>query len=133
MRPIFHLSVPVRDLEGAVEFYLTQLGAQIGRHTENFADAFVFGAQVTLQRDPANVSDPMPRTRHFGVTLLWAEWEAVTSGFRGTADVVEDRTIYHAGEPIEQGKMMIKDPSGNLIEIKAYRHPEQVLGPLVDT
>jgi len=25
---------------------------------------------------------------------------------------------------------MIVDPSGNLIEIKAYRQPEHVLGPL---
>ena len=25
---------------------------------------------------------------------------------------------------------MITDPSGNLIEIKAYRHPDRVLGPV---
>jgi extradiol dioxygenase family protein len=132
MRPIFHLSVPVRDLGEAVAFYRTRLGAQIGRQTEDFADALVFGAQVTLQNDPVSVSDPMPRTRHFGVTLPWAEWEAVSSRFVGSDLVVEAQTISYAGEPIEQGKMMITDPSGNLIEIKAYRHPEKVLGPLVD-
>ncbi len=131
MRPIFHLSVPVRDLGEAVAFYRTRLGAQIGRRTEDFADALVFGAQVTLQNDPGSVSDPMPRTRHFGVTLPWAEWEAAVSRFVGGDLVVEDRTISYAGEPIEQGKMMITDPSGNLIEIKAYRHPDEVLGHLV--
>ena len=26
--------------------------------------------------------------------------------------------------------LMLKDPSGNLIEVKAYRHPEAVLGVL---
>ena len=45
MQPIFHLSFPVRDLQEAVDFYTAQLGAQIGRRTEKFADALMFGAQ----------------------------------------------------------------------------------------
>ena len=130
MRPIFHLSVPVRDLDEAVAFYGTELGARIGRQTADFADALVFGAQITLQNHPEGVSDPMPRTRHFGATLAWEEWERVTERFVGSDIIVEARTVSFAGQPIEQGKMMIKDPSGNLIEIKAYRHPEEVLGPL---
>ena len=125
--------MPVRDLDEAVSFYCVELGAQIGRRTADFADALLFGAQLTLQNDPASVSDPMPRTRHFGATLPWAEWEGVTARLEEGAMVVEARKISYAGEPIEQGKMMIKDPSGNLIEIKAYRHPEEVLGPLADT
>lgn len=128
-KPLFHLSVPVRDLPEAIAFYQSQLGAKIGRHTEHFADAFIFGAQVTLQNDPANVSNPMPRTRHFGATLPWADWERVVVGLQGMANVVEAPVISDAGEPTEQGKMMIADPSGNLIEIKAYRQPDQVLGP----
>jgi uncharacterized protein len=132
MRPIFHLSVPVRDLEEAITFYRVRLGAEIGRQTETFADALVFGAQVTLQNDPGGVSDPMPRTRHFGATLPWDEWEAMAARLEGSDIVVEERTISYAGEVSEQGKMMIKDPSGNLIEVKAYRHPEEVLGPLVN-
>lgn len=132
MRPIFHLSVPVHDLQESVAFYRTQLGAQIGRQTETFADALVFGAQVTLQNDPRNVSAPMPRTRHFGATLPWDEWETVVSRFEGSARIVEMPTISNVGEHSEQAKMMITDPSGNLIEVKAYRHPDHVLGPLAD-
>jgi extradiol dioxygenase family protein len=131
MRPIFHLSVPVKDLEEAITFYRVRLGARIGRQTETFADALVFGAQVTLQNDPSSVTDPMPRTRHFGATLPWTEWEAMAARLEGSDIVVEDRTISCAGEAFEQGKMMIKDPTGNLIEVKAYRHPEEVFGPLV--
>jgi extradiol dioxygenase family protein len=132
LRPIFHLSLPVRDLDEAVSFYRDELGAQIGRQTAEFADALVFGAQLTLQNDRASVTDPMPRTRHFGATLPWAEWETVTARLSERAMVVEAPTISYAGQPIEQGKMMISDPSGNLIEIKAYRQPEEVLGPLAD-
>ncbi len=132
MRPIFHLSIPVRDLDEAVAFYGSQLGAEIGRRTDDFADALLFGAQVTLQNDPGNVTEPMPRTRHFGATLRWDEWELVASRFAEGPLVIESPTVSYQGEPIEQGKMMIVDPSGNLIEIKAYRQPENVLGALAD-
>jgi uncharacterized protein len=132
VRPIFHLSIPVRDLGEAVDFYGSQLGAEIGRRTDGFADALVFGAQVTLHNDPGSVTSPMPRTRHFGATLRWDEWESVASRFAGGPLVVEPPTISYEGEPAEQGKIMIVDPSGNLIEIKAYRQPEKVLGPLAD-
>ena len=56
MRPIFHLSIPVRDLSEAVDFYQSHLGAEIGRRTDDFVDALLFGAQVTLQNDPASVT-----------------------------------------------------------------------------
>ncbi len=130
MRPIFHLSIPVRDLQEAVDFYARALGAHIGRRTESSADALVFGAQITLQNDPSSVTSPMPRTRHFGATLRWEEWESVASRLAGDLLVMEPPTISYEGEPTEQGKLMIADPSGNLIEIKAYRHPVKVLGPL---
>jgi extradiol dioxygenase family protein len=130
VRPIAHLSFPVRDLDEAVEFYRSTLGAEIGRRTETFADALLFGAQVTLQNDPAAVTSPMPRSRHFGWTLPWADWETLAAALAGSDVVVEGPTVSYAGEPIEQAKLMIADPSGNLIELKAYRHPEQVLGAI---
>lgn len=132
MRPIFHLSFPVRDMAEAVRFYEEALGAKIGRRADSFTDALVFGAQLTLQNDPASVSAPMPRSRHFGATLDWAEWEAIAARLGDRPSLREPPTISYAGEPIEQGKMMIADPSGNLIELKAYRQPRQVLGALAD-
>lgn len=132
MRPIFHISVPVRDLDEAVDFYADQLGAEIGRMTTEFADALLFGAQVTLQNDPGSVTAPMPRTRHFGATIRWDEWESIAARFDGAPLIVESPTVSYESEPTEQGKMMIVDPSGNLIEIKAYRHPSRVLGSLAD-
>jgi uncharacterized protein len=131
-RPIFHLSVPVRDLQEAVDFYRTHLGARIGRHTAEFADALVFGAQVTLQNDPGSVSRPMPRARHFGATLPWDEWENAVAQFTGSDFIVEAPKVSYEGELTEQGKLMIADPSGNLIELKGYRHPNHVLGSLPD-
>jgi len=77
-----------------------------------------------------NVTAPMPRTRHFGATVSWDAWESISARLRGGPLIVEPPTLSYVGEPTEQGKLMIKDPSGNLIEIKAYRQPDKVLGSL---
>jgi uncharacterized protein len=127
MKPVFHLSFPVRNLVESVRFYTEFLGATVGRNTEGFTDIFVFGAQVTLQNDPASVPDPMPRVRHFGATIEWSQFELFASKLTGAVTVVEPPRTSYVGQPTEQIKLMIADPSGNLIELKAYRHPEIVL------
>jgi extradiol dioxygenase family protein len=132
MRAIFHLSFPVLDMAQAVAFYRDELGASIGRQEDTFTDVLVFDAQVTLQNDPANVSSPMPRSRHFGATIDWVKWEKLADKFRRSPHLCEAPKISYAGEPIEQGKLMLRDPSGNLIEIKAYRNPARVLGAIAD-
>jgi uncharacterized protein len=129
-RPIFHLSIPVHDLDEAIAFYTTRLGAVTGRHESGWADVALFGAQVTLQHDAASVADPMPRTRHFGATLGWNAWESLTVRLADDVVFVEKPTISYVDTEREQAKVMIADPSGNLIEIKAYRNPQEVLGAL---
>lgn len=127
MKPIVHISFPVLDLEDSVRFYTQVLEASVGRQAESFTDIFVFGAQVTLQNDPANVPNPMPRSRHFGATVEWSQFENLASRLLGAAKIVEPPTTAYHGQPDEQIKLMIADPSGNLIELKAYRNPEIVL------
>lgn len=127
MKPVFHLSFPVLNLVDSVRFYTEVLEATVGRNTEGFTDIFVFGAQVTLQNDPASVPDPMPRAGHFGATVEWSQFELLASKLTGAARIVEPPTTSYIGQPNEQIKLMIADPSGNLIELKAYRNPEIVL------
>jgi uncharacterized protein len=126
-RPIFHLSFPVRDLDEAIAFYVERLGGVVGRRHQGWADVGLFGVQLTLQQEPKDVSTPMPRSRHFGATLPWNEWERLTSSM---ADFLEGPRTDHPGTEREQAKAMIQDPSGNLIELKAYRDPRAVLGSL---
>ena len=125
--PIFHLSFPVRDLEEGLRFYTGTLGGVPGRREQAWADVALFGAQLTLQHVPKDVLEPMPRSRHFGATLGWSEWEALVARL---ADFVEAPRIDHRGTEREQAKAMVADLSGNLIELKAYRHPRAVLGEL---
>ena len=128
-RPIFHLSFPVDDLEQAVGFYVGTLGGVPGRRAQDWADVALFGAQLTLQHRPEDVPAPMPRSRHFGATLPWPEWEGLVHKL---TDFVEPPRFDHVGTAREQAKAMVRDPSGNLIEIKAYRDPGAVLGALAE-
>jgi extradiol dioxygenase family protein len=124
--PIFHLSFPVRDLDEAIAFYAA-LGGVPGRREAAWADIALFGAQLTLQQIPEDVLEPMPRSRHFGATLPWQDWEQLVARLGG---FVEGPRVDHQGTEREQAKAMIADPSGNLIELKAYRQPAAVLGRL---
>ena len=129
MTAIFHLSFPVTDLEESIRYYQSAFGAIPGRHGDGWADIALFGAQVTLQHVPEDVLAPMPRARHFGATLTWDEWERLTGCF---TTFVEPPRLEYVGTAQEQAKAMLCDPSGNFIEIKAYRQPQVVLGQLAE-
>ena len=121
--PIFHLSFPVRDLDEAIAFY-SNLGGVLGRRDPAWADVALFGAQLTLQLIPEDVLQPMPRSRHFGATLHWKDWEQLVAQLDG---FVEPPRVDYPDTDREQAKAMIADPSGNLVELKAYRQPAVVL------
>jgi extradiol dioxygenase family protein len=127
---IFHLSFPVRDLDAAKAFYRDVLGATIGRETAEWSDILLFGHQLTLHERPAEVLAPEARgVRHFGVILPWAQWEALGREFRENGwPLLMAPTITHAGSEREQGKMLLCDPSDNVVEIKAYRDATVALG-----
>lgn len=124
---IFHLSIPVTDLDESIDFYQKTLRGRLGRREKAWADIALFGAQLTLQWAPADVPSTMPRTRHFGATLHWAEWLDFVAS---TETFVEAPEIRFTGTDREQAKCLIADPSGNLIELKSYRNPAAVLGDL---
>lgn len=128
-RPIFHLSFPVRDLAAAKAFYRDVLGASIGRDNDRWTDVLLFGHQLTLHHLPGEVLPPELRgVRHFGAILPWDDWDALGTRLLQKGIVfVRAPTISDAGTMEEHGKMLLSDPSDNLIEIKAYRNPE-VLG-----
>ena len=129
-RHIFHLSIPVSDLQAAKRFYVEVLDASIGRENPDWLDVLLWGHQVTLQLRPSEVLPPRQQgKRHFGVTLPWAEWEL--AGKRvvasGVVFLAEPR-VYQSGLPDEHAKFFLSDPSHNVIEIKAYRDVQAALG-----
>jgi extradiol dioxygenase family protein len=133
--PPFHLAFPVDDLAAARAFYGGLLGCPEGRSAEDWVDFDFFGHQIVAHRAPGlagrrheNPVDghgvPVP---HFGAVLAMDDWARLAERLRaaGTAFVIAP-TIRFAGSPGEQATMFFLDPSGNAIEIKAMRDPDDL-------
>jgi extradiol dioxygenase family protein len=129
VQPILHLSIPVHDLEEAREFYVHTLGCQAARTRAGFADVWFFGMQVTLQDRPQEVaSTSRESSRHFGVTLGRDEFDATVARLAATGiQWLVPVSTDNEGQPTEQTKAKIADPSGNVIELKTYRDVDAAL------
>lgn len=126
----FHLAFPVRDLAATERFYVDVLGCRIGRRAERWIDFDLRGHQISahlVEGADATVAenevdgDEVP-ARHFGLVLEWAEWEAMCARLAalGVTPFIGPR-IRFEGEPGEQGTVFVRDPSGNAIELKAFK------------
>lgn len=135
-RPPFHLAFPVHDLHVARTFYGTVLGCPEGRSSDEWVDFDLYGHQIVahLAPDEAGVESVTNRVdgvhvpvRHFGLVLDWKAWESVAERL-SRADVVfiVPPTVRFAGKPGEQASLFVRDPSGNALEFKAFRDPEQL-------
>jgi extradiol dioxygenase family protein len=122
VQPILHLSIPVRDLVEARNFYVDVLGCEAARAREGFQDVWFYGMQVTLQdRAEEAAMSRAGSVRHFGVTLGRADFEALTERLSARAvPWVSPVSTDDEGMATEQTKAKIADPSGNVIEIKTY-------------
>lgn len=128
MGPVFHLSLSVADLARTREFYEGELGAKVGRVSGQWVDLWLFGAQITAYERPAGVvPSPFREAQHFGATLEWGEWARLAD--RLTAAACEFRLGPAVDEAAGKARMMLGDPDGYLIEIKAYADPSVLQRP----
>ncbi|MEA5445051.1 VOC family protein [Gammaproteobacteria bacterium AB-CW1] len=130
----FHLAFPVRDIDSTRRFYEETLGCSVGRQAERWVDFDFFGHQLSAHvSESAEVEahnsvdgDAVP-VRHFGAVLPWPRWEALADKLRqqGVEFLIPPR-IRFQGEAGEQGTFFIRDPSGNALEFKSFKHPERL-------
>jgi len=130
--PPFHLAFPVHDLDAARRFYGELLGCPEGRSSDHWVDFDFHGHQIVAHLVSADAlstaacndvdGDRVP-SRHFGVILDWAAWESLGDELRraGVEFLVEPHVRFE-GQPGEQATMFFCDPSGNALEIKAFRN-----------
>ena len=125
----FHLAIPVSNLEESVAYYRDTLGLREGRSSNKWADFDFFGHQLvchvsdSINEQVTNPVDgeevPIP---HFGVVLSIEEFEEFLLRINDkNIDFIIKPTIRFKGEIGEQRTMFFKDPSGNAIEIKAFK------------
>jgi len=128
--PPFHLAFPVRDLAEARQFYGELLGCPEGRSSDEWVDFNFYGHQIVAHLSPdectqaatSSVDSQQVPVRHFGAVLSIPEWEVLADKLKsvGTKFVIEPYVRFK-GEVGEQATMFFHDPSGNAIEIKAFK------------
>jgi extradiol dioxygenase family protein len=131
----FHLAFPVTDLEATRHLFCEVLGCTTGREATRWIDFNFFGHQITAHlvdahamQEPTNSvdGDNVP-ARHFGVILEWPEWHALADRLRESdIEFLIEPTIRFADEVGEQATLFFKDPSGNALEFKSFKDPDQI-------
>ena len=133
-RPPFHLALPITSVPEARAFYGELLGCPEGRSGDTWIDFDFHGHQLALHVRDRGVADlgttevdgkavPLP---HFGLVLEMDEWRALAERLRAAGvDFVIEPYLRFEGQAGEQGTLFFRDPSGNAIEVKAFRDVER--------
>ena len=134
--PPFHLAFPVHDIAAARAFYGRLLGCPEGRSAVEWVDFDFYGHQIVAHLDPDMRASPHHNpvdghdvpVPHFGAVLSMDDWEKLAERLRadGKVEFVIEPTVRFRGEVGEQATMFFLDPSGNALEIKAMRDPENL-------
>lgn len=129
MDPLFHLSIPVDDLDRAKAFYVDTLGCTVGREAKGRFDINFFGHHIVAHHSPREAAKALGEIesdgatavlRHFGVILPLDAWKAMEKRLleKGVAFALSPRLSF-AGKPAEQHIMMLADGCGNVVEFKS--------------
>ena len=130
----FHLAIPVKNLSESKNFYKNILGCKPGRESEEWADYDFFGHQLVIHLDK-NVKElkinpvdgksvPIP---HFGVVLDWEVFNKFSKSLKNkNVQFIIEPYIRFEGLVGEQSTMFFKDPSGNALEFKSFKDPNQI-------
>ncbi|MBI96216.1 glyoxalase, partial [bacterium] len=112
------------------------LGCSVGRTDENWVDLDMYGHQFVLHykpnhKDTENHFNPVDGQDvpipHYGVVLEYNEWHKLADNLKSkNVEFVIEPYIRFQGMPGEQCTMFFLDPSGNALEFKAFKNPDQL-------
>ena len=131
LRP-FHLAIPVGDIEIAKEFYGSKLGFSEGRSDEHWVDFNFFGHQLVCHIGDSNTFSnevdgkdvPIP---HFGIVLEWEQFDIFAKKIKSNhIKFIIEPYLRFKGLPGEQKTMFFKDPFGNALEFKSFKHDTEI-------
>ena len=130
----FHLAIPVSNLEDSIFFYRDILELKKGRSSKKWADFDFFGHQLVCHVSECindEITNPVDRENvpvpHFGVVLSIEDFEEFLFKINEKdIDFIIEPTVRFKGEIGEQRTMFFRDPSGNAIEIKAFKDIENL-------
>lgn len=131
---LFHLAIPVSDLDRANDFYVNMLGCSKGRSSTKWIDFNFYGHQLVCHEVKKSVNKnsndvdgnniPVP---HFGIILGWDQFQKLSANLQSkNINFIIEPTIRFKGKVGEQAIMFLKDPSNNAIEFKSFRNNDEI-------
>ena len=135
MKNPFHLAFPINDINETKSFYKKILGCKIGREDLKWVDFDFFGHQLSAHVKPDELKNTKKNAvdgkdvpvRHFGVILEWEAWHSLSEKLKeNNISFIIEPYIRFEGEIGEQATMFFLDPSGNALEFKSFKDPEQI-------
>ena len=127
----FHLAVPAGNLSDSVQFYEKILGCKLGNREEGkWIDVDFWGNELTLHKTdmklPSERHDvdmgtvPVP---HFGVLLDRQVFEKIKANIKiNKIDYLDEPYTRFDGKAEQQETFFIKDPHGNVLELKTLKN-----------
>jgi extradiol dioxygenase family protein len=126
----FHLSFCVNDLASTRSFYGELLRCPEGKATAKAVDFAFWGHQLTCHVAPEHVRSAKLfglDGNHFGAIIPEGEFRRVATTLKAAGvPFLTEPTEQHAGTLKHRWKMVFVDPSGNAIELKAYKDEAQI-------
>jgi extradiol dioxygenase family protein len=129
---VFHLAIPVHDLDEAQRFYVSLLGCKLARRYPDRITLDFFGDQLVCHLTEAEqgaADEPLSLyPRHFGVTFHdAADFDAVHHcALIRKIPFFQDVSTRFEAMAEEHRTFVLVDPSGNLLEFKHYRDPRMM-------
>ena len=125
----FHVAIPCKDLQEAVDFYSDKLGLKRCRQYHDRVTFDMFGDQLVCHLSPDKIDpDPEPYPRHFGITFhKESDFNSFVTKLSDN-DVKMLNPVFTRFEdmPERHQTFFLKDPSNNILEFKFYPNSEMM-------
>ena len=128
---IFHLAIPINNIDSAKEFYLNALGAKIGRENKQAVIFDFYGHQLVGHMTKEELVIPKSiYPRHFGLIFTQeSDWDNLLAQCKKcNLSFYQKERVRFSGEITEHKTFFVQDPFYNILEFKFYRHYEAIFG-----
>ena len=127
----FHLAIPAGDLDVATSFYQNILGCKLGNKEEGkWVDVDFWGNELTLHKTEMKLPNerhdvdmgkvPVP---HFGVHLDPSVFNKIKENLKkNNIQYLDEPYTRFKGKKEQQETFFIKDPHGNILELKTLNN-----------
>ena len=126
----FHLAIPCGDLETAKKFYSETLGCRLDNSAQEWADVDFWGNELTLHKTEMKLPNerhdvdmgkvPVP---HFGVHLNPDVFNTIKENLKkNNIKYLDEPYTRFEGKKEQQETFFIKDPHGNILELKTLKN-----------